>query len=76
MTSGLNDRVSLAVSVNGVVVATTVSYLERKRWVFASMIPEEALVPGANEVQIFVIDAVEDAPVLTSASEGAAVRTP
>ena len=75
VTSGLNDRVSLAVSVNGVVVATTVSYLERKRWVFASMIPDEALVPGANDVQIFVIDGVENAPVLTSASAGAAVPT-
>ena len=61
------ERVSLAIGVNGAIVATTVSYLEQGEWVFASMIPEEALVPGANEVQVFVLDGVNDDAVLGSA---------
>ena len=48
------ERASLAIGVNGVIVATTVSYLEHGEWVFASMIPEEALASGANDVQVFV----------------------
>ena len=56
ITTRPTERVSLAISVNGVIAATTVSYLEQGEWAFASMIPEEALVPGANEVQIFVLD--------------------
>ena len=47
------ERVSLAISVNGVIVATTVSYLEQDEWVFASMIPEEALIPGAKRSTSF-----------------------
>ena len=61
------ERVSLAIGVNGAIVATTVSYLEQGEWVFASMIPEETLVPGANEVQVFVLDGVNDDAVLGSA---------
>lgn len=49
------ERVSLGIGVNGVIVATTVSYLERGNWVFASMIPEEALIAGANDVQVLVL---------------------
>ena len=60
------ERVSLAICVNGVIVATTVSYLEQDEWVFASMIPEEALIPGANKVQAFVLDGVSDDPALGS----------
>ena len=63
---GPTERVGLAIGVNGVIVATTVSYLEQGRRVFASMIPEEALVSGANEVQVLVLDGV-DAAVLASA---------
>ena len=63
-------RVSLAISVNGVIVATTVSYLEQGERVFASMIPEEALVSGANEVQVFVLYGVSDAPSAGSATSG------
>ena len=55
---GPTGGVSLAISVNGVIVATTVSYLEQGERVFASMIPEEALVSGANEVQVLVLDGV------------------
>ena len=53
-------RVSLAISINGVIAATTVSYLERGEWVFASMISEDALVSGANDVEVFVLDGVSD----------------
>ena len=56
----VRSRVSLAISVNGVIVATTVSYRERDRWVFASMIPEEALVSGSNDVRVVVVGDVED----------------
>ena len=54
----VQERVSLAVSVNGVIVATTVSYVERGAWVFASMIPEGALTAGANAVEILVLGGV------------------
>ena len=66
ITTRPTERVSLAISVNGVIAATTVSYLEQGKWVFASMIPEEALVPGANEVQVFMLDWVNDGAVLGS----------
>ena len=65
MTDIIEERVSLAIAVNGVVVATTQSYQEHDEWVFASMIPEEALTPGANELEVFVVDS---AGVLTSAT--------
>ena len=58
--SDVTERVSLGIGINGVVVATTVSYRERNRWVFASMIPEEALAPGANDVQVFVLGSASD----------------
>ena len=65
MTDAIEERVSLAIAVNGVVVATTQSYQEHDEWVFASMIPEEALTSGANDVEVFVVDS---AGVLTSAT--------
>ena len=58
MSPGIEERVNLAIAVNGIVVATTQSYLEHDTWVFASMIPEEALTPGENDVQVLVVDAV------------------
>ena len=61
------ERVSLAIGLNGTIVATTVSYRERGKWVFASMVPEEALVSGANDLKVFVLDEVNDAAVLGSA---------
>ena len=73
LTSEVIDRVSLAISVNGVIVATTVSYTEGERWVFTSMIPEEALAPGANEVRVLIVGGVSDdfglGPVQTLGSE-------
>ena len=62
--SGSAGPVSLAVGMNGLVVATTESYREDGEWVFGSMIPEDALIPGANDVEIFVIDGAGDRPVL------------
>ena len=53
-------RVSLGIALNGVIVATTVSYLEEGEWTFASMIPEDALVAGANEVEVVVLGVVND----------------
>ena len=62
----VNERASLGIGLNGVLVATTVSYLERGRWVFASMIPEEALAPGANEVEVVVLGGAGDDPMMES----------
>ena len=45
-----------AVAVNGRIVATTRSYQERGATVLATMIPEDALRPGRNEVAVFLID--------------------
>ena len=61
------ERVSLAIGLNGTIVATTVSYREQGEWVFASMVPEEALVSGANDLQVFVLNEVNDDAVLGSA---------
>ena len=61
------ERVSLAIGLNGAIVATTVSYREQGEWVFASMVPEEALVSGVNDLQVFVLDGVNDDAVLGSA---------
>ena len=68
MTDGDGKRVSLAIAVNGAVVATTQSYLEHDEWVFASMIPEAALTPGANDVRVFIVDGAGEKPLLTSAT--------
>jgi hypothetical protein len=56
MPDGSQEQVSVAIAVNGVVVATTQSYLEHDRWVFTSMIPEAALTQGANDVQVFIVN--------------------
>ena len=68
MTDGIEERVSLAIAVNGIVVATTQSYVEHDDWVFSSMIPEEALTSGANDVQVFVVDGTGEEPVLSLAT--------
>ena len=73
--TGIADRVSVAIAVNGVVVATTQSYREHDAWVVASMIPEDALTPGANDVQVFIVDGPAEKPVLRSALPGLR-RTP
>ncbi len=67
---GPADPLRLAVSVNGVIAATTRSYRENGNWVFGSMIPEELLVAGDNDVEVFVVDGFGDRPVLRPASRG------
>ena len=67
MTDVIDTRVSVAIAVNGVVVATTQSYVEHDEWVFASMIPEDVLTSGMNKVEVFVVQNVGEKPVLTSA---------
>ena len=66
----ITERVSVAIAVNGVVVATTQSYREHDEWVFASMIPEDALTPGANDVQVLIVDGAAEKSALRSASPG------
>ena len=66
----ITERVSVAIAVNGVVVATTQSYREHDEWVFASMIPEDALTPGANDVQVLTVDGDAEKSALRSASPG------
>ena len=68
--NGLEERVSVAIAVNGVVVATTQSYLEHDEWVVASMIPEGALTPGANDVQVLLLDGGAEEPVMRAAVPG------
>ena len=63
------ERVSIAIGMNGVVVATTLSYLERDRWVFATVIPQESLRSGPNNVQVFVLGSVDEDAVLVSSSD-------
>ena len=57
-TADLVERVSVGISVNGVLVATTVSFLEEGEWMFASMIPEDVLVAGSNDVEVLVLGTV------------------
>ncbi len=64
-----DERVSLAIAVNGVIAATTQSYLEHDVWAFASMVPEELLVSGANDVKVFVIGVTQGEPILTLAAQ-------
>ena len=47
---------TLAVVVNGQIAATTTPHLERGTTVFATMIPERLLKPGANEIATFVVE--------------------
>ena len=64
-----DERVSLAIAVNGVIAATTQSYREHDVWVFASMVPKELLVSGANDVKVFVIGVTQGEPILTLATQ-------
>ena len=70
LSGGAEGPVSLAVSVNGVVAATTLAHREDGEWVFGSMIPEQVLIPGANRVEVFVVDSAGEEPVLRPAGHG------
>lgn len=68
MTEVAENHVSIAIAVNGTVVATTQSYLEHDQWVFASMIPEEVLLSGDNDLRVFVVSVTSEGTVLTLAT--------
>jgi len=50
------SRRMLAVAVNGRIAATTMPYEERNATWFQTMIPQDSLRAGANDVRIYVID--------------------
>ena len=54
--AGGSQPVGLAVAMNGRVAATTESYMEGGEWVFATVLPEEYLRHGTNDLQVFLID--------------------
>ena len=64
VTESIGGPVSVAIAVNGVIVATTQSYQENDERVFASMIPEDALKEGVNDLQAFVVDDTGDTAAL------------
>ena len=49
------DQIRLAIAVNGRIAATTQPYKEKGKRVFATLIPEEYLKDGPNDLKIFVI---------------------
>ena len=65
MASGADERVSVAIAVNGEIAATTQSYVEDGTWMFGSMIPETSLTAGANDVRVFVVEEASGTSVLT-----------
>ncbi len=60
--------VRLAVAMNGRVAATTESYREGGEWVFATVLPEEYLRHGTNDLQVFLIDDTDGSLALRSTS--------
>ena len=69
MMGGIDERVSVAIAVNGAIAATTQSYLEHDVWVFASLLPAESLRSGANDVKVFVAGGTDGEPILTLAAQ-------
>ena len=62
-----SDEVRLAIAINGRIAATTQSYREKRKRVFATLVPEEYLRDGPNDVKVFVIDENDGRFVLRSA---------
>jgi hypothetical protein len=58
LTTTKPEPLDVAVAVNGVVAAVTISYRERGAHVFGTLIPESALRDGNNTVAAFVVDAL------------------
>ena len=52
----------LAVSVNGTIAAVTQTYRQNKRTGFTSMVAQELLIPGRNQIELFIVNAEGDAP--------------
>lgn len=47
-----DEALTLAVAVNGIVQATTETFLEGKRWRFSALVPKSSLVSGENSVDV------------------------
>ena len=61
-----DEPVQLAIALNGVVAATTESYREDGAWAFASMLAEDRLLDGANDVRLFAIEPDGEHTILTT----------
>ncbi len=55
-----SSPVRIAVAVNGRIAAITSSYLEDGTWSFSTLIPEQFLIPGANDVEALLLDVEEE----------------
>lgn len=60
----------LAIVVNGRIAATTMPYSERGSTVFATLIPEDALREGRNDVGVFIVERKEGATTLVATNGG------
>jgi hypothetical protein len=58
LSTSRSEPVSVAVVVNGIIVAVCQSYRERDAHVFGTLIPEESLRDGDNTVDALVVDAL------------------
>ena len=56
--------VELAIALNGIIVATTVSYMEHGQWTVATALPERYLRNGSNDVVGYILDEMDGAPLL------------
>lgn len=52
----IDQKLPLAVAINGTIAATTWSYQAAKKWVFSALLPEHSFVSGNNEIEIFAIE--------------------
>lgn len=76
---GLDDEsapepLTLAVAVNGIVRATTETFLEEDAWRFTVMIPKAALAKGRNRIEIVRVDNRPDGPSIQRLVRAAASR--
>ena len=62
--SNRTEPFQLAISLNGVIAATAESYRQNGTWAFASMLSEESIGLGRNEVELFVIESDGEATQL------------
>jgi Sulfatase len=67
--STLPARIAMGISMNGVFVSTTYSLIQSSNThVFDSVVPESALRPGNNHLQIYEIPSCSGAPLLLQES--------
>ena len=62
--ASIADQTDLAVAVNGVVRATTRSFRDGAAVRFGALVPEESFVPGRNVVEVFLVPAGAEAPLV------------